>query len=103
MKTFAAKIKESPTPEIKTALTKLFSLYGLWSLEKHLSVLYKGGYVSGEAPAVLIQETILKLCGDVKNDAVALVDAIAMPDLLLNSVLGHSDGLVTKNFVLLKL
>lgn len=99
MKTFYEKIKESPTSEIKQVLSKLFSLYALWSLEKHLSILYKGGYISGDEPATLIQETILKLCHDVKDDAVSLVDAIALPDFLLNSVLGHSDGLV-KNIYL---
>lgn len=93
---FAENIKEAPTPATKQILLKLFSLYGLWSLEKHLSVLYKGGYITNEKSATLLQETILKLCGEIKDDAVALVDAIALPDYLLNSVLGHSDGLVFK-------
>lgn len=87
-------MKESPTPEIKQILLKLFSLYGIWSLEQHLSILYKGGYISGAKPAALIQETILKLCNDIKDDAVSLVDALAPPDCVLNSVLGNSDGLV---------
>lgn len=91
---FIEKVKESPTLEIKQILSKLVSLYGLWSLEKHLATLYKGGYVSGNKSAVLIEETVLKLCNDVKNDAVSLVDALAQPDCVLNSVLGNSDGLV---------
>lgn len=94
LKIFIEKTKEAPTPEIKHILTQLISLYGLWSLEKHLSTLYKGGYVTGDKSAILIQETILKLCNDLKNDAVSLIDAIAMPDCVLNSVLGNSDGLV---------
>lgn len=94
LKIFIEKTKEAPTPEIKNILRQLISLYGLWSLEKHLSTLYKGGYITGDKSAILIQETILKLCNDLKNDAVTLVDAIAMPDCVLNSVLGNSDGLV---------
>lgn len=87
-------MKEATAPEIKLILTQLVSLYGLWSLEKHLSTLYKGGYINGEKPAILIQETILKLCKNIKDDAVSLVDVIAPPDCVLNSVLGNSDGLV---------
>lgn len=96
LKVFIEKLKDASTPEINHVLTQLISLYGLWSLEKHLSTLYKGGYVSGDKAAILIQETILKLCNDIKDDAVSLVDAIAVPDCILNSVLGNSDGLVLK-------
>lgn len=89
---FIEVVREAPNPEIKNVLLKLFSLYGLWTLEKFLGVLYQGGYASGEKPAALVQEAILNLCKDLKNDAVALVDTIAPPDFLLNSVLGASDG-----------
>lgn len=54
--------------------------------------LYEGGFASGEKPARLVQEAILKLCKELKNDAIALVDVIAPPDFILNSVLGASDG-----------
>lgn len=89
---FFEVVNEATEPELKSVLLKLFSLYGLWSLEKHLGILYQGGYASGEEPAALIQEAILNLCKELKNDAVALVDVIAPPDFLLNSVLGASDG-----------
>jgi len=45
----------------------------------------------------LIRETILELCGEMKDDAIALVDAMAPPDYVLNSILGESTGLVYKN------
>lgn len=52
--------------------------------------------VGSEAPG-LMQEAILTLCGQLKDDAVALVDAIAPPDFVLNSPIGHSDGQVLVN------
>lgn len=93
---FMETIKEATEPQIKSVLLKLFSLFGLWNLEKHLNILYQGGYTSGEKPAILVQEAILTLCKELKNDAIGLVDAIAPPDFMLNSVLGASDGEVTK-------
>lgn len=56
--------------------------------------MYQKGFATGESPAVLVQDAILKLCGELKDDAVAMVDAISPPDFILNSVLGYSDGRV---------
>ncbi|XP_063906035.1 peroxisomal acyl-coenzyme A oxidase 3-like isoform X2 [Zophobas morio] len=89
-------INQAPDVYTKAVLLKLFSLYGLWSLEKFLATLYEGGYAHGCQPSRLIHEAILKLCSDIKNDSVSLVDAIAPPDFALNSVLGASDGQVYK-------
>lgn len=82
---------------IKIVLTKLCSLFGLWRLEKHLTTLYQGGYITGPEPPRLIKEAILQLCGALKDDAVALVDAIAPTDFILNSPIGKSDGQIYKN------
>ena len=51
-----------------------------------------GGYFQGSAPARLVRDSILRLCRELKPDAVALVDVIAPPDFILNSPIGHSDG-----------
>ncbi|KAF2886215.1 hypothetical protein ILUMI_19959 [Ignelater luminosus] len=90
-------ICEATDPQIKSVLTRLLSLYGIWSLEKHISTFYQGGYASGPLFARLIQDSLLKLCKSLKNDAVALVDVIAPPDFLIKSVLGQSDGMVYKH------
>ncbi|KAG5886071.1 hypothetical protein JTB14_018930 [Gonioctena quinquepunctata] len=90
-------ISEAKDPSIKKVLTKLFSLFGLWALEKyHISTLYQGEFLSGPTGPTLILDSILKLCDDLKDDAVALIDTVAMPDFILNSVLGSSDGMVYK-------
>jgi acyl-CoA oxidase len=83
--------------DIAAVLRKLVLLYGLWSLEKHMATLYQGGYAEGPTPSNIIREGILELCFALKGDAVALVDAIAPPDFILNSVIGNSDGEVYKN------
>ncbi|KAI4461789.1 electron transport oxidoreductase [Holotrichia oblita] len=89
------KIQEATDQSIKNVLLKLLSLYGLYSIEKqHIAVLYQGGYASGAEPVNLIQYAILQLCSEIKGDAVSLVDTIALPDFILNSVLGASDGQV---------
>ncbi|XP_076344547.1 peroxisomal acyl-coenzyme A oxidase 3-like [Tachypleus tridentatus] len=80
-----------------SVLNKLCLLYGLWSLEKHLGTLYEGGYAVGPNPAVFVREGVLKLCGQLKDDAVTLADVIAFPDFILNSSLGRSDGKIYEN------
>lgn len=88
---------ENMEDSLAIVLKRLGSLYGLWSLEKHLSTLYQGGYCQGPGPAIFIRESILRLCDQLKDDAVALADVIAPTDFILNSALGKSDGNIYKN------
>ncbi|KAJ9594890.1 hypothetical protein L9F63_013815, partial [Diploptera punctata] len=88
---------EKSTGNEKAVLQKLCSLYGLWSLEKHLGTLYECGYATGPQPTRLIREGILQICLQLKPEAVALADAIAPPDFILNSVIGKSDGKLYQN------
>ncbi|XP_051784625.1 peroxisomal acyl-coenzyme A oxidase 3 isoform X2 [Erpetoichthys calabaricus] len=82
---------------LQTVLKKLCALYGLWSLSKHIAVLYQGGYFCGKKCTELIQSSILTLCSQLKNDAVSLVDTIAPSDFILNSPIGKGDGEIYKN------
>ncbi|KAL4223611.1 acyl-Coenzyme A oxidase [Mactra antiquata] len=82
---------------IKNVLTKLCALFGLWRLGNHFSVLYQGGYISGPTVPSLIQEATLILCGQLKDDSISLVDAIAPTDFVMNSPIGASDGQIYKN------
>ncbi|XP_077301266.1 acyl-CoA oxidase 3 isoform X2 [Arctopsyche grandis] len=80
----------------REVLMKLASLHGAWSLEKHLANLYMGGYFTGET-GQLLRDGIINLCKALKPEAVTLVDTLAPPDFILNSVLGKSDGNVYQN------
>lgn len=84
------------TPE-KKVLERILSLYGGNLLLRHIGSLYEGGYVVGSQPAQLIKQGILENLQVLKNDSVALVDAIAPSDFVLNSPLGMSDGEVYKH------
>ncbi|GFG32146.1 hypothetical protein Cfor_06903 [Coptotermes formosanus] len=84
-------------PWVQAVLLKLCSLYGACSLERHLATLYQGGYAVGPEPAQLMRDGILDLFSKLKPEAVALVDVLAPPDFVLNSVLGKSDGKVYQN------
>ncbi|KAK0178954.1 hypothetical protein PV327_007790 [Microctonus hyperodae] len=79
---------------LEGVLDKLLLLYFLSCMEKHLTSLYQGGYCSGPKMAETVRESILNLCGQLKPEAVAIADALAPPDFILNSVLGMSDGKV---------
>ncbi|XP_070785785.1 peroxisomal acyl-coenzyme A oxidase 3 isoform X1 [Enoplosus armatus] len=82
---------------LRPLLSKLCALYGLWSLSSHMATLYQGNYWSGGKPAELVQMTILALCTQLKDDAVALVDVLAPTDFILNSPIGSADGQIYKN------
>lgn len=102
MEQFWTKLCQKPelAQNVREVLTKLLLLYGLWSLEKHLGTLYQGGFAEGSLPAQVIRDGILRLCDELKGEAISLVDAIAPPDFIINSCLGRSDGEVYKHLQL---
>lgn len=82
----------SIAPELRIVLKRLAALFGAFNLDKHASVL-NCGYMQASCTSTL-HRAVEELCHQLKPDAVALVDAIAPPDFVLNSALGRSDGRV---------
>ncbi|KAL1789364.1 Peroxisomal acyl-coenzyme A oxidase 3 [Sigmodon hispidus] len=82
---------------LRNVLRKLSTLYGLWSLSQHMALLYQGGYISGDQAGRAMEDAILTLCVQLKDDAVALVDVIAPSDFVLGSPIGRADGELYKN------
>ncbi|RNA13430.1 peroxisomal acyl-coenzyme A oxidase 3, partial [Brachionus plicatilis] len=94
---FIRKINENKDESLQKILDNILYLSAYYLLDKHVGIFYQGSYFSSEKPVFMIREAILELCTQMKNEAVAMVDAIAPPDYVLNSVLGNSDGLVYEN------
>ncbi|XP_010640077.1 peroxisomal acyl-coenzyme A oxidase 3 isoform X3 [Fukomys damarensis] len=84
-------------PSLQAVLSRLSLLYALWSLSRHMTLLYQGGYLSGKQAGEALEDAILDLCAQLKDDAVSLVDVIAPPDFVLNSPIGRADGELYKN------
>jgi acyl-CoA oxidase len=82
---------------LQPVLNRILFLSALFILEKYAAYFYEGGFFSEKKQIRLIRDTIVDLTSEIKDDAVALVDAIAPPDYVLNSILGNSDGNVYKN------
>lgn len=77
---------------LKPVLDRILYLAALHIIDKHTSIFYQGGYFSSDRPVFLIRETIIKLCSEMKNEAIGLCDAMSPPDFVLNSALGDSTG-----------
>ncbi|KAF5276539.1 hypothetical protein FQR65_LT03969 [Abscondita terminalis] len=85
-------VEVSPSESIRNVLNKLISLFSVWCLQNHVAFFYEGLFTDNPLFAQLIEESILLLCKELKNEAVSLVDVIAPFDDLMDSILGHSDG-----------
>ena len=59
---------------------------------------HAGGYVTGGDAPRIIRAAILQLCGELKDDAVTLVDVMAPTDFILSSPIGASDGQVFRRW-----
>ena len=83
--------------ELRIVLKRLTVLFGAASLEKRWSVLSVTGYFQASSSSKL-HRTVEELCRLLRTDATVLVEAIAPPDSILNSILGRSDGEIYKEF-----
>jgi len=83
--------------ELQDSLRNLYMLYGLWTMEKYLQTFIQGRFLRSGKQVELIRKGVLCYCSLLKNDSVVLVDAIAPPDWVLNSAIGHSNGQPLKN------
>lgn len=77
--------------EFQESLQNMYMLYGLWLIEKNMGTFYQGGYFSGEKAGAAIKDAVLDYCLKLKKDILPLVDAVAPPDWVLNSPIGHSN------------
>ncbi len=85
------------TPAQIAVLIKMGSLYATWRIEKHASHLFEFGIFNDPSDGRRLQTTIVELCKELSGEAVALADALAPPDFVLDSALGHSNGRIYEN------
>lgn len=78
----------------KPVLDKLLVVHTLKFLEENINSLFEGNYCQNGLVNNWIQNRLIDLCHELRNEAAALVDVFAPPDHILNSVLGVSDGKV---------
>lgn len=96
LRAFWTKISLAESTLVNT-LSHLGALYGLWSLDKNLVYFYQGGYTTDSKLSSMVKDAILHLCDILKPDSMGIIDGMAPPDFIVNSVLGRSDGRLYEN------
>jgi acyl-CoA oxidase len=79
------------SPPIYPVLKKLMDLFALYQIQKMSDHFLEHKYFDAETLKT-IRRTVLQLCREIRNDAVALVDSFNMPDWIIKSPLGRYDG-----------
>ena len=79
---FIAGIDAQADPQLKAVLDGLCDLYALWRIETDRGWFLEQEYLA-PAKSKAIRRMVDRLCGLLRPDAVALVDAFGIPDKLL--------------------
>ncbi len=92
--------RDWPASEL-AVLRRASALCGASWLERHHSahLAHLAGHLApgGGCAAALLQRAVEELSRRLAADSVALADALAPPDFVLNSALGHSSGRIYEN------
>ncbi|CAM0139574.1 unnamed protein product [Umbelopsis sp. WA50703] len=85
--------QEETSKSVLEAMRTMALLYSLNTMEEELADFLCSGYISPDQ-ATMVKEQVVKLLEKVRPNAIALVDAFGLPDFLLQSALGDSQGRV---------
>ncbi|KAL0088744.1 acyl-CoA dehydrogenase/oxidase C-terminal [Phycomyces blakesleeanus] len=77
----------------QSVMQKVALLFCLSTMEQEVADFLTSGYLS-PSQSLLVRQQTIKTLKDIRPEAVALVDAFALPDYLLNSALGENEGRV---------
>ncbi|GAA95696.1 uncharacterized protein L969DRAFT_615706 [Mixia osmundae IAM 14324] len=83
--------KLQSNPALHAIMTTCFELYACYTMETYAADFMSSGYINPEQLNLLRNEVDL-LLGAIRPQAVPLVDSFNVPDYLLASALGRSDG-----------
>lgn len=79
---FQLAVEKTEDASCKRVLTKLYTVYALAQLDKNKGWYLENGYMEG-AKTKAIRKMLNQACWEVRQDAVPLVDAFAIPDACL--------------------
>jgi acyl-CoA oxidase len=84
LESFLEAVDRVPEQTLQRPLRKLADLFALYHLEKHKGWFLENGFMQGKR-ARAITSQVTHLCQEVRQDAVALVDAFGIPDQCLGA------------------
>ncbi|KAA1066222.1 hypothetical protein PGT21_025542 [Puccinia graminis f. sp. tritici] len=85
-------------PALHHVIQLVFELYACYTMDVEASEFLASGYISPKQH-VLLRNRVYSLLAPIRPEAVALCDSFAVPDYLLNSELGRSDGNVYQKLI----
>jgi acyl-CoA oxidase len=84
LESFLEAVARVPDQTLQRPLRKLADLFALYHLERHKGWFLENGFMTGKR-AKAITSHVTQLCQEVRQDAVALVDAFGIPDQCLGA------------------
>jgi len=96
--TFVQTIQKVDDQPLKKILTQLCLLFALREMDKRVAQYVQVGFVQPQQ-IPLIKKAYLYLCKEIRQVAVPLVDALNVPDVVLNSPLGRYDGNIYQHYL----
>merc|ERR1712137_820844 len=78
-------------PALHHVIQLVFELFACHTMDLEASEFLASGYITPNQHA-LLRNRVYALLAQIRPEAVALCDSLAIPDYLLNSELGRSDG-----------
>src|ERR1700751_1532230 len=84
LESFLEAVARLPDQTLQRPLRKLADLFALYHLERHKGWFLENGFMQGKR-AQAITSHVTRLCQEVRQEAVALVDAFGIPDQCLGA------------------
>ncbi|MEX2514369.1 MAG: acyl-CoA dehydrogenase [Cyclobacteriaceae bacterium] len=84
LENFIAKVVEIKDKNLQAVMKKLCDLFALYQLEQHKGWYLEQGYMEG-VKTKAIRKMVNQLCWEIRQDAVPLVNAFAIPDACLSA------------------
>ncbi len=87
---FVAQVERTKDPSCKAMLNKLCQLYALWQIDSNKGWYLENGYMEG-VKTKAVRKALDQLCWEIREDAIPLVNAFAIPDRCLAAPIAFDD------------